>query len=225
MSTKMVRFLVSLGVVLFAAFIVVESSYTIVRPKHFGVKVELGEVSPQTLDPGLHWRHPFISEISSYNNNTVILESTVGSGNNTQDQNAYQIVARIHYNISPIVGILAFHLKEMKSNDGEDLLVAQMDKALNAVVGQRSTVATLISPEVILKSFLDQLEWRLTQNNIAIKIDTVEMLTQHVGGLRLPVQLKIKPGSEVESMAGPSVPVQHLMIMVAPSKAATPVTL
>lgn len=193
------------------------NSYTIVKPKHFGVKVELGEVTPVVLNPGLHWRHPFISEIPEYNNNTIILEDKIGDDNNTKDQNPYEISVRVHYNISPDAGILAFHLAEMGTDDGEELLKSQMNKALNAVVGQRTTVETLVSPETVLKAFLDQLEWRLKQNNIAIKIDTVEMLTQHVGGLRLPVQLKIKPGQEVESMAGPSVPVQHLMLVGLPA--------
>jgi regulator of protease activity HflC (stomatin/prohibitin superfamily) len=217
MSKGRVAFLVTLGVLLVIGLITFLDSFTIVRPKHFGVGVELGAVNPNILDPGWHWRNPWISDILSYNNNTIIMESTVGLGNNTKDQNAYTADMRVHYNISPNVGILAFHLKDMQDEDGHDLLVSQMDKAMNAVVGQRPTVATLVAPEDVLKAFLDQLEWRLSQNNIAIKIDTVEMLTQYVGGaLRLPVQLKIKPGNEVESMAGPSVPVQHLMIVSVP---------
>ena len=223
--SKMSIFLISLVVLAIAGLVTASKSFTIVQPKHFGVKVDLGEISPDVLSPGLHWQRPFVSQISSYNNNTIILEENVGEGRNTKDQNSYSAAMRLHYNIEPNAGILAFHLADMQEEDGKALLTGQMSKSLNAVVGQRTTAEMLISPEATLKAFLDQLEWRLKQNNIAIKIDTVEMLTQYVGSqdaLRLPMQLRIKPGQDVESMAGPSVPVQHLQLVEVPlPKAAT----
>lgn len=200
-------------------------SFKIVSPNEFGVRVTAGEVQKDIINPGMHKKYPAFDKIHTFNNNTVILEGTVGDGKNTKDQNAFSADVRLHYNIDPNAGILAFHLGEMADDNGKDLITAQMSKAMNAAVGQRTTPESLVSPADVLEAFVDQLEWRLKQNNIAVKIDTVEYLTAHVGagssngsdyGLRLPVQLKKKPGQPVESMAGPSVPVQHLVITPAP---------
>jgi regulator of protease activity HflC (stomatin/prohibitin superfamily) len=200
-------------------------SYKIVSPNEFGVRVTAGEVQKDVVNPGWHKKYPLFDKIHTFNNNTVILEATVGDGKNTKDQNGFSAEVRLHYNIDPNAGILAFHLSEMADNNGKDLITEQMSKAMNAVVGQRTTPESLVSPADVLDAFVDQLEWRLKQNNIAVKIDTVEYLTAHVGsssgstsdtGLRLPVQLKKRPGQPVESMAGPSVPVQHMIITTAP---------
>lgn len=153
----------------------------------------------------------------TFSNNTIILEETVGEGRNTKDQNSYSARMRIHYKIKPDAGILAFHLDEMKNENGKGLILGHMHKALDGVVGQRSVAESLISPPTVLSEFANQLDWRLAQNNIAIQVDTIEMLEQYVGstnaGLRLPVQLKIRAGGPVESMSGPSVPVQHMEIV------------
>ncbi len=207
---------------LVAGGIIGSCSYSVVPPKHFGVKVTWGQVEPETYAPGPHAKNPLVGKFYDFNNNVVILETSVGSGKNTKDQNSYRADIRVHYNIKPDAGILAFHLNEMGNDDGKQLLIEQLDKSMNAVVGQRTTPESLVTPDDVLKGLLSQIEWRLKQNNIALQIDTIEMLTQYVGDgqtpLRLPVQLKIKPGSEVESMAGPSVPVEHLMIVKSPAQ-------
>lgn len=180
-------------------------STNVVPPKSFGLRVTAGKVQDKLLEPGIAFTYPVLDTIYAFSNNVIILETTAGSARNTQDQNTFSAQLRLHYQIDPNAGVLAFHLDEMGKENGEALVTEQMNKAIDAIVGQRTTGQVLSSHADILKDFVAQLEWRLKQNNIAVKIDTVEYLSANMGaGVRLPVQLRVKPGQAVESMAGPS---------------------
>ena len=187
-------------------------SYDSVPQQSFGVRVTRGQVQPKLLEPGYYSKAPALDTIYSFSNNVIILETTAGNPRNTRDQNDFSVELRLHYQIKPNVGVLSFHLDELSDNNGQKLLTKQLSNSVDSVVGQLTSQEALSIPADILKNIVPQLEWRLKQNNIAVEIDTIELLSVQMGnGLRLPVQMRIKPGQNVEVMTGPSA------IPVAPS--------
>lgn len=187
-------------------------SYDSVPQQSFGVRVTRGQVQPKLLEPAYYGKLPVLDKIYSFSNNVIILETTAGNPRNTKDQNDFSVDLRLHYQIKPDAGVLSFHLEELSDNNGKALLTTQLSNSVDSVVGQLTSQEALAAPADILKHIVPQFEWRLKQNNVAVEIDTIELLSIKMGnGLRLPVQMRIKPGQNVEVMTGPSA------IPVAPS--------
>lgn len=208
---------VTSGVVALALILSGFNSYKIIDAGHFGVNVRMGQIVDDRMEPGFEWKIPWFEQIHELQNNTIILEdSSVGTGDNTYEQNALRAEMRLHYQIDTTQGVLALHINTMKNNNGARLLRELMDQSMNAVVGERHSSQVIADKESMLRAFADNLEWRLNQNNVPIRIDSVELLVLRIGTgeqpYRTPVQLKLRRVDEdgqrswaVESMAGPSV--------------------
>lgn len=183
--------------------IVAYKSYDSVPPQNFGVRITWGQLSKDILQPGYYWKSPILDSIYSFSNNTIIMEHTAGSGNNTKDQNPFTATMRLHYRIDPTVGILGMHYKALDIDGGVATLKDYMTQSVNAIVGSRVSRDHLANYDQFLQAFLDNLNWRIAQNNFPIRVDTVELLSAKID-LRTPVQLRLKPNGEVEDMAGPA---------------------
>lgn len=189
----------------------------------------MGKVLNDTIAPGVLWTWPFIEDVDQFQNNTIILETTAGTGRNTKDQNMLSAENRFHYTIDPTQGSIALHLSTMSDDNGKTLLEGLMDQSFDAVVGARPASNHMADPEALLSGFADNLEWRLKQNNVPISIDAIELLTLTVGDgttpYRMPVQLRIrrtkkdgKAGWAIEDMAGPAaIPIESAGHIIKPN--------
>lgn len=187
------------------------NSFQIVPAQNYGVHVHLGQVLDTHLEPGIHTKYPFIDTIYVLKENTIIMEKKVGSGLNSQDQNALSAEMRLHYKNDPKSGIIAFHVADMANDDGSRLLGSLMDQSFNAAAGSGRAVDSLNDPHKFLADFTENLQWRLNQNNVAIELDAFELLEFNVGNLRMPVQLRFKHDTatgqwKAESIGGVPVP-------------------
>jgi regulator of protease activity HflC (stomatin/prohibitin superfamily) len=178
-------------------------SYEIVPAQRYAVHVKLGQVKSDQVAPGIYRKLPFYDHYYVFNNNTIILENTVCSGNNTADQNSVKAEIRLHYRINPKVGLLALLLDKMSDDNGAALLGDLMTQACNAVVGSRPARDTLADPQGFLQAFMGNLQWRVSQNNIPAQVDVAELLAFNAD-LREPVQMRLKTNGAVEDMAGPA---------------------
>lgn len=191
------------------------SSYKIVPAQSYGVRVDMGLLESDHLEPGFYWKKPFFESIDVFNNNTVILPiDSACSGNNTSDQNALTAAFRIHYRVDPRVGMLVLNLPNMRGDNGQSFVSDFVTDSCNAVVGSRPATDTLADPEGFLRAFKGNLSWRLAQNNVPVRLDAIELLTVNVGGsgssnsassgLRRVFQMRILPNGTVEQMSGPA---------------------
>lgn len=174
---------------------------TIVPAQNFGVRIRNGQLVSDKLEPNLYWVRPVLDNVYSFPNNTTIINGTAGNSRNASDQNSISADYRIHYRVNPKAGYLALHIETMARDGGVELVGGLTGQAVDTAAGNRRAVDTLNDPSGFLKTMVTNLQWRLKQNNVPVDIDTVELLTLHSGGTRMPVQLRLRPGSEVEAMS------------------------
>lgn len=164
------------------------------------------------MEPGFNWKLPLgLEQIHVFPNNTIIIEATGGQDRNTQDQNMLSADLRFHFKHDPKFGLVALHAKTMQNDDGEDILKKLISQSVDAVVGDRHSRETTSDPSAFLKSFGEDLQWRITQNNLPIRFEAVELLSIQIGDgmnpYRTPIQLRLRPDEEtdwvVEQMSGP----------------------
>jgi regulator of protease activity HflC (stomatin/prohibitin superfamily) len=214
------KWIIGLGTTAVLGTICTADSCNKVGSGYFGVHTRMGKIINDTVPPGVKWTVPLIDDVDLFQNNTIILETSVGTGRNTKDQNMLASEERLHYTIDPDEGVLALHINSMSADNGKQLLEGLMDQSFDAVVGERPASDHMSDPEGVLLAFAENLEWRLKQNNVPIKVDAIELLTLTVGDggtpYRTPVQLRIrrvdsqgKAGWTIEQMSGPAArPVQ-----------------
>lgn len=178
----------------------------IVPAQNYGVRIRTGQLVSDELPPALYWKRPFFDDIYHFSNNTVILEATAGSGANTHDQNALTSDFRIHFRVDPKIGLIALHAKDLSVDNGKAKMTEFMTQSVNAVVGSRDAKDTLGDSSTYLRAFERDLNIRLRQNNVPVKVDTIELLAMKVGILRIPVQQRLRVDGIVEDMANPSPP-------------------
>ncbi len=189
-------------------------SFEIVEAGNFGVRIKNGKLVSDNLEAGIYSKSPIFDTIYELRNNTIILETTAGTGRNTHEQNMLTADLRIHYKIKPEIGSIALQIDNMVTDQGKALLEEVADNSLDSVVGERHSMDHLANPQGLLQGLADNFEWRFRQNNVPAEIDSIELLTIHIGDggnpYRIPVQLRIrrleegKAGWAVESMAGPA---------------------
>jgi regulator of protease activity HflC (stomatin/prohibitin superfamily) len=188
-------------------------SYQIVPAQNFGVRVRFGQVVDQQMKPDIYPKLPIMDTIHILKENTIILEETMGEGANTQDQNHLKALMRVHYQNDPKSGVIAYHVEDMASDDGKELLAGLMDQSFNAAAGYGKAVDSLNDPRKFLFTLADNLQWRLKQNNVAIELDAFELLEMRVGDgtnpLRMPIQMRLKRDGadqqwKIEDITGPT---------------------
>lgn len=190
---------ITAGVIGVASLIAGANSCTVVPPKNYGVRVKFGQLVDSHIKPGIIFpKWPVWDNVYILKENTIILETSVGSDRNTQDQNSLKAEMRMHYKNNPNSGVIAFHVEEMAKNDGMPLLAGLMNQSFNAVAGDRRAVDAFNNPTEFLIKFAEDLQWRLAQNNVAIELDAFELLEFSSGndGMRTPVQIRLKRTSD-----------------------------
>jgi len=192
-------------------------SFYIVPPKSYAVHIRMGQLIGDHEAPGPRLKYPLFDSFYPFNNNTIIFEKTAGGTGddprNTSDQNVFKADLRIHYVVDPSVGSMVLKVDEMEGDNGQSALETYVGQSVDAVVGSRSSIDTLADPNGFLKALLENLKWRLAQNNMPVKLDSIELLSMCVGGcskndgtdgLRKPFQLRILSNGQVVQMAGPA---------------------
>jgi len=213
----------------FLALITGLGTFKTIDSGHFGVHTRFGKVLNDTIAPGLVWKIPFVDNVYEFQNNTIILETNVGTGRNTKEQNMLAANMRFHYKINPKKGVLALHIGTMSDDNGKELLEKLLDQSFDAVVGERQSSEHMANPEELLFAFAENIEWRLTQNNVPLSVEAGEFLDATIGDgtnpYRTPLQLSIrrikengKAGWTIERMAGPAaIPVESAGKVIKPN--------
>ena len=186
-------------------------SYKIVPAQSYAVRTTFGQLVSDHLPPGFYGKFPFKDTFDIFSNNTIIVESSVGSKNivNTSDRNKITANIRTHYRVDPRVGSIALKLPTMRDDNGKKVFEELENQSFDAVVGSRPASETLDDPQGFLKAYLENLRWRIAQNNMPIRVDVVELL-EFQADVHKPIQFRIKSDGHVEAMAGPAaVSVMH----------------
>jgi len=178
-------------------------SYQIIPAQSYGVDIQAGQLLSDRLRPGFYWKWPAYEKIYIFNNNTIITENTVGEGKNTSDQNAFTADVRLHYRVNPSVGSIALKISAISSDDAASELVTYMNQSVNAAVGSRPGRESLADPAGFLIGFQNNLNWRISQNNLPVQVDSIEILTMHAN-ITQPIQMRVTSSGVVEQMAGPA---------------------
>lgn len=76
---KWMKKLIVTGIVLLVAIVVCCNSCTVVRPTEKGVVVTLGQVK-KALEPGMHFKAPFISKVQKYDTTPIAYKKSLGIG-------------------------------------------------------------------------------------------------------------------------------------------------
>ncbi len=193
----------------FAASFIGTQSYEIVPPMNFAARETLGQMVATNLKSGFYWKLPIQDTFYILRENTIILEASAGGSRNTKDQNDLSVEMRLHYKNNPKSGVLAYHVKEMANDGGAKLLKGLIDQSVDAAAGYKAAIDSVNDPKTLLFTVADNLQWRLNQNNVAIEVDAIEFNVLKVGGLRTPVQLRLKSQADgkswgIENITGPA---------------------
>lgn len=186
-------------------------SYKIVSPGDVGVEIRLGRMVANDLEPGMHGKWPAFDKIYTFSQNTIISEVSGGANTasihskpNTKDQNFLTANFRFHYKIDNKSPNMALHAESIGGDNGKSLHQSLANDSVNAVVGSQLAVETLQNPEEFLRAFVKNFMWRLDQNQVPFKHDTIELLQLNAGGLTAPVQMRINVATgEIVKMSVP----------------------
>lgn len=159
-------------------------SYFVVNPDEFGIRLTLGDMHQNLLDPGFYLKVPFAQSIHSYKKNTQIIDYTAGGCRwwvceNTADRNTLYARMRLHYRVDPQAGPIGNHRWAMDGwvrPDGYWSITDLMNDSVNAVMGKTGFGETAAQPEAFATAFMDDLTTRLKQNNLPVTAQRLEFL-------------------------------------------------
>ncbi|MBQ3565780.1 MAG: prohibitin family protein [Oscillospiraceae bacterium] len=97
-NTKPIKKIVIAVIIILVLLIVGFNSFTIVDPGHTGVVVNLGKVSTNVLEEGLHFKIPFVSEIVQVDNR--VMKTEVESNAASKDLQNISSKVSINYRVN-----------------------------------------------------------------------------------------------------------------------------
>ncbi len=97
-NTKSVKKIVIAVVIVLVLLIVGFNSFTIVDPGHTGVVINLGKVSTNVLEEGLHFKIPFVAEIVQVDNR--VMKTEVESNAASKDLQTISSKVSINYRVN-----------------------------------------------------------------------------------------------------------------------------
>lgn len=141
-------------------------------------------VSDEILEPGIHPQVPFVQYTHVYDSRTQSISFNAGSCrfiavcDSTADQNPLIAEVTLNYKVLKDREKLTFHRWAMEGivmQDGYWLLTDMMNISANAVLGKKAMAQNLADPQAFLNDFYDDLSIRLTQNNVPVEIEGLEL--------------------------------------------------
>lgn len=181
--TKKKAVLYSLGAVGVSA-LVWGTTYNLVEPDQFSMRVTMGVNSDGIKPSGLYFNVPFVQYTHSYQATQQRINYHAGSCwliplcDSTADHNILTAQVSLNYRVTKDTEKLLLHRWSMdgwQMADGYWLITYLMNDSANAILGKRNMVDNILRPKEFLDDFTQDFSQRLTQNNVPIEIDSIEM--------------------------------------------------
>lgn len=151
-----------MGIAAFLLFIVFLNSYEVIEPDERGVAVKLGEItSEEPIQPGFHWKMPFLTSIEKFSVVPKTYEVTFSVGDDgaiTKDMQTLgaTVVVRYNYDENRIIEIVKrYRNSTIIENAMKDCIKASLKEttgkySIYDLVSQQDAITTQVS-EVVLK--------------------------------------------------------------------------
>ncbi|MBQ9213631.1 MAG: hypothetical protein IJ150_06805 [Bacteroidales bacterium] len=161
-------------VVLIALFIVFSNSYTVIEPDERGVAVQLGEItSNEPIQPGFHWKTPFLTSIETFSIVPKTYEVTFSVGEDgaiTKDMQTLgaTVVVRYNYDENRIIEIVR---KYRNSTIIENAMKDCIKASLKETTGKYS-IYDLVSQQDAITAQVAEVVLRRMQENYPVLINS-----------------------------------------------------
>ena len=100
MNPKTLKKLIISAVILFVVLIVSINSCSVIDPNERGIDVKLGQMQDTVIQPGLHWKAPFITHTRKFKLEPKVYEVTFSVGNDgaiTKDMQTVGATVAVRY--------------------------------------------------------------------------------------------------------------------------------
>jgi len=175
-----------LGLFLLTAATIIDGGllYNYAAANKFTLKSSFGKVADKTTSSGLHFHIPFVQYVHDYRKEVQTIDFSVGGirflpfGESTADKNHLGADVKLSYRVTEDTKKLGYHPWEMDGfvmQDGYWLLTDMMNQSGNAVMGDRPLAETISDPKRFVEEFYEDLAFRLEQNNVPVKIESLEL--------------------------------------------------
>lgn len=97
---KMIKKLIAAAAILFAVLVVGINSCSVIDPNERGIDVKLGQMQDTIIQPGLHWKAPFVTHTRKFKLEPKVYEVTFSVGNDgaiTKDMQTVGATVAVRY--------------------------------------------------------------------------------------------------------------------------------
>lgn len=150
-NTKSVKKIVIAVVIVIVLLIVGFNSFTIVDPGHTGVVINLGKVSTNVLEEGLHFKIPFVAEIVQVDNR--VMKTEVESNAASKDLQTISSKVSINYRVNKSSSA------EIYKNVGSDFTNVIVNPAIQECVksvAAKYTAEQLITNRTVVSTEMEE---------------------------------------------------------------------
>jgi len=100
MEEKFIKKLITVGVIIFVVLVIGINSCSVIDPNERGIDVRLGQMQDTIIQPGLHWKTPFITHTRKFKLEPKTYEVTFSVGNDgaiTKDMQTVGATVAVRY--------------------------------------------------------------------------------------------------------------------------------
>jgi regulator of protease activity HflC (stomatin/prohibitin superfamily) len=167
--------LITLGVLLSGLVITGLSSYSVIDPNERGIDVKLGQMQDEIIQPGLHWRTPFITETRKFRlePKTYEVSFSVGAdGAITKDMQTVgaTVAVRYVYDETRIKDIVTLYAKDSVI---ENAMKDNVKASLKETTGKYSIYDLVAHQNEITAEVANAMLTRMSNYPIAINQTTI----------------------------------------------------
>lgn len=167
--------LITLGVLLSGLVVTGLSSYSVIDPNERGIDVKLGQMQDEIIQPGLHWRTPFITETRKFRlePKTYEVSFSVGAdGAITKDMQTVgaTVAVRYVYDETRIKDIVTLYAKDSVI---ENAMKDNVKASLKETTGKYSIYDLVAHQNEITNEVANAMLTRMSNYPIAINQTTI----------------------------------------------------
>lgn len=167
--------LITLGVLLSGLVVTGLSSYSVINPNERGIDVKLGQMQDEIIQPGLHWRTPFITETRKFKlePKTYEVSFSVGAdGAITKDMQTVgaTVAVRYVYDETRIKDIVTLYAKDSVI---ENAMKDNVKASLKETTGKYSIYDLVAHQNEITNEVANAMLTRMSNYPIAINQTTI----------------------------------------------------
>lgn len=167
--------LIVLGVLLSGLVVTGLSSYSVIDPNERGIDVKLGQMQDEIIQPGLHWRTPFITETRKFRLEPKTYEVSFSVGNDgaiTKDMQTVgaTVAVRYVYDETRIKDIVTLYAKDSVI---ENAMKDNVKASLKETTGKYSIYDLVAHQNEITNEVANAMLTRMSNYPIAINQTTI----------------------------------------------------